>query len=142
MNTKMPWASLCATAVFLAGALGCGSSLTSAPSPASSPEALLDPDQVRTANPVVIITAAGVNPQVMHLDSPVTVKFTNNDKVSHKLEQAPELHFDPCPEMDQLSALQPGDSGSVTITRGTIICAYHDAAGPSNVAFQGLLVVH
>jgi len=130
--------------LFLLAALGltaaaCGSS-TSSSSPVSDP--LLDPTQVRTVDPRIHVATAGVNPQVAHLDSPVTVTFVNDDSMAHALEAAPELHYNDCPELKDLKSMAPGKTTTVTLLRGGIICAYHDAARPSTVAFQGLLVVH
>jgi hypothetical protein len=117
----------------------CGSAITSSPS--SLP--LLDPSQLRSDDPAVTISSGGVDPQVLHLNSPVTVKFTNNDRVAHKFEAAPELGDGDCPEMNQLGTLEPGQLGNVAFTRlGGFICAFHDAAAPSNLSFKGLLVIH
>jgi hypothetical protein len=125
-----------AAALVVCCATGCGSSIT------SEPKQLLDPTQVRDVVPAVSISAKGVNPQVLHLDSPVTVTFTNDDRAAHRLEPAPELAYGDCPEMSQLGTLQPGQKGTVLLTKGGLICAYHDSAGPADVAFKGLLVVH
>jgi hypothetical protein len=115
----------------------CGSSITAPPT-----NSLLDPSQPRSLIPAVTVTAAGVDPQTLHLDSPVSVKFTNEDRVAHKFEVALELGDGDCPEMNQLATLEPGQSGSVAITRSGIICAFHDAGAPTNFAFKGLLVIH
>jgi hypothetical protein len=79
---------------------------------------------------------------VLHLDAPVTVTFTNQDSVEHRMEQAPELAYGDCPEMDKVGTLKPGRTGSVTVTRTAVICAYHDADRPTDMAFKGILVVH
>jgi hypothetical protein len=119
-------------------AAACGSSITSPPESVS----LLDPLQPRSEAPVVTITGKGVAPQVLHLNAPVTVSFTNDDQAAHKIEAAPELRYDDCPEFSQLKTVQPGQTSTVTISRTNLICAYHDAAGPSDVNFQGLVVLH
>jgi len=119
-------------------AAGCGSSITSPPEGLS----LLDPLQPRSQDSAVTISSAGVAPQVLHLNAPVIVRFTNGDRAAHKLEPAPELRYDDCPELSQLGTLQPGETGSVALSRGGLICAYHDAAGPSDPNFQGLIVLH
>ncbi len=119
--------------------LACGSSITSEPQPA--PSNLLDSSQPRTDSSVTI-SATGVSPQVLHLNAPVTVRFTNADSAAHRVEPAPELRFDNCPEFNQVGTLEPGQTGEATFTRTVLICAYHDAAGPQNVAFQGLVVLH
>ena len=103
--------------------------------------ALLDPTQPRT-DPVVTITAAGVNPVASHLDHPVTVRFVNRDAVPHRLEAAPEVGNGDCPEMAQVGTLAPGASGAVTIARAGYICSFRDGLQPGNLAFKGILVVH
>ena len=117
---------------------GCGSSFTSStPTPS-----LLDPEQPRSPTPAVSITSSGVNPVVLHRDYPVTVTFTNNDTVSHKLESAPDLGWDDCPEMHNLGAIEPGKQLAVAFSEKDAVCAYHDAAQPGNVAFQGYVAIH
>src|SRR5262249_7166126 len=116
---------------------GCASATTSS----STPD-LLDPSQPRDPAPVVIVSAAGVSPQVSHLDRSTPVRFTNQDSVAHLIESAPELRYDDCAELHGMPSLGPGESPSVSVTRGGAVCAFHDAAQPANRAFQGLLVVH
>jgi plastocyanin len=72
----------------------------------------------------------------------VPVRFVNNDRVAHRLTAAPELGYGDCPELAGLGTLAAGQSGTMTVNRKQTICAYHDDAGPSNRAFQGLLVAH
>jgi hypothetical protein len=129
-------ARLGAAALVVGCATGCGSSIT------SEPKELLDPSQVRDDVPAVSITPRGVSPQTLHLDAPVTVTFSNDDGTAHRLEPAPELAFGDCPEMLQLGTLQPAQKGTVVLKTGGLICAYHDSAGPTDVAFKGLLVIH
>jgi hypothetical protein len=115
----------------------CGSSITAPPT-----NSLLDPSEPRSPNPALTVSAAGVDPQTLHLDSPVSVKFTNADHVAHKFEAALELGDGDCPEMNQLPTLEPGQNGSVAFTRSGVICAFHDAGAPTNFAFKGLIVLH
>jgi plastocyanin len=119
-------------------AASCGTRIDSGPKTVS----LLDPSQVIASDPSITIGASGVNPQTLHVDAPVTVRFTNSDAVAHTLEPAPELKFDNCPEFNQLGTLEPGQAGSTTFKTTVVICAFHDAANPTNRAFQGLVVVH
>jgi hypothetical protein len=119
----------------------CGSQITSSES-FSDPGSLLDPSQPRSPDPTVHVTASGTSPQVLHLDHPVTVTFVNEDTVAHSMEGAPELRYSDCPEMSQLQPTDPGQTTTVTLERGGIICAYHDGRQPSVFAFQGILVVH
>lgn len=130
---------------FRAGALlglaglvvSCGSSFTE-----SGPKDLLDPSQTRDPAPVLTIAASGVTPPISHVSPGVPVRFVNNDSVAHRLVSAPELGYGDCPEMATLGVLAAGQSGTVTLTRALVICGFHDEAGPTNRAFQGLLVAH
>ncbi len=99
-------------AVAFAGliAVSCSRSITSSVS-------LLDPEWPRSASPTVSISSAGVQPDLLHLDAPVTVTVTNNDGAAHRLEPAPELGYGRCAEIEQLGTLQPGESAKVTIER-------------------------
>lgn len=115
----------------------CGSSFTE-----SGPGDLLDPKQARDPAPVVTIGASGVTPTVSHVSPGVPIRFVNSDTVAHKLAAAPELGYGDCPEMAALGVLAAGQSGSVTLDRALVICGFHDEAGPTNRAFQGLLVAH
>jgi len=118
-------------------AASCGYSLTR-----SFVNPLLDPNEPRTDNPAVALSAAGVSPSVLHVNSPATVKFTNDDKVPHTIEPAPELGYGTCPEVAQVGTLGAGKSTSVTLSESLFICAYQDASAPTNPAFQGLIVLH
>jgi hypothetical protein len=117
--------------------LSCGYNLERA-----SPTGLLNPSQPLVSNPVVIISSTGVNPQVLHAGSPATVKFTNQDLVSHKIEDAPELGSGPCPEINGLGTIQPSQSNSVKLNETLSICGYKDAGAPTSMAFQGLIALH
>jgi plastocyanin len=115
----------------------CGSTFTE-----SGAKDLLDPSQLRDAAPVVNIAASGVTPTISHVSPGVPIRFVNSDSVPHKLAAAPELGYGDCPEMATLGVLAAGQSGSVTLDRALVICGFHDEAGPTNRAFQGLLVAH
>jgi plastocyanin len=114
----------------------CGSTFT------EGSKDLLDPSQPRDAAPVLTIAASGVTPTISHVSPGVPVRFVNGDSVAHLLVAAPELGYGDCPEMATLGTLAAGQTGSVTINRALVICGFHDAAGPANRAFQGLLVAH
>jgi hypothetical protein len=114
----------------------CGSTFT------EGSKDLLDPSQPRDPAPVVTIAASGVTPTISHVSPGVPIKFVNGDRVAHKLVAAPELGYGDCPEMAALGVLAAGQAGSVTLIRDQVICGFHDDAGPTSKAFQGLLVAH
>jgi len=119
----------------------CGSSITRTV-PLPSTTSLLDPSQPRAAVPAVSITASGFDPQVLHVNYPVTVTFTNADTVAHTLESAPELNWDNCPEMNAVGSLTPGQSKAVPFSEKDAVCAYHDVALRAETAFQGYIAIH
>lgn len=121
-------------------ALACGSSFTSS-TPLSS-LGLLDPDQPRSAVPAVTVSSAGFSPQVLHVDHPVTVTFTNADTVTHRLEWAPELNWDNCPELETQIVLQPEKTAAVAFSEKDAVCTYHDVDHPGTPAFQGYIAIH
>ena len=129
------WSARIVVAVAALGMVRCSRAITSSSS-------LLDPEYPRSASSTMSISAAGVDPGVLHLNAPATVTFTNNDTAAHRLEPAPELGYGDCTQMNQLGTLQPGQSGQVTIAQSQFICAFQDSAAPSNVTFQGFIVVH
>jgi hypothetical protein len=124
-------------AVLGAGLLGAGCSQG-----ITSSSSLLDPEWPRSGSPAMHISTAGVNPEFLHLNAPVTVTVTNDDAAAHRLDPAPELGYGACSEIEQLGTLQPGQSGQVTIERKEVICTFHDSAAPANQKFQGFIVVH
>jgi hypothetical protein len=116
---------------------GCSSSITSSQSSSQT-----DFNQPVNAAPEVYIYKTGVTPQVSHPAAGVPIRFINEDTVAHLLTAAPELGYGDCPEMANLGTLAAGATGSVTITRSGVLCAFHDQADPGNRPFQGLLVLH
>jgi hypothetical protein len=116
----------------------CGSSFSS-----TTPDlSLLDPEQPRSPTSTVTITSAGLDPIVLHRDHPVTALFVNNDTAPHTLASAPDLGWDDCPEMHNLPAIKPGKQLAVTFSENDAVCAYHDAAQPGSVPFQGYVAIH
>jgi hypothetical protein len=137
---KRSWTEV-ATSGWLAAVVGtlvvvsCSRSITGSSS-------LLDPEWPRSANPTLRISAEGVNPDLLHLEGPVTVTVANDDGVAHRLDSAPELGYGTCAEVEQLGTLQPGQSAPVRIERREVICAYHDSVAAANPSFRGFIVVH
>jgi plastocyanin len=128
------------TAAVLAalGAVACGSSFTST-TPGSG---LLDPEQPRAAVPAVTISASGFAPQVLHVNYPVTVTFTNSDTTAHRLESAPDLGWDNCPELKTPVVVAPGQAAVVPFSEKDAVCGYHDVDQPTVTAFQGYIAIH
>ena len=107
----------------------------------TSSGSLYDFDERTDPVPVVTISSTGFRPQVSHVDRAVVIRLVNADTASHRLISAPELGYGECPEMATVSALAPGESGSVVVNRNGL-CPFRDEDRPNNTAFQGMLVVH
>ena len=122
-------------------ASGCGNSIyTTSPIPPTVP--MEEEDPFRSATPDVSVTSAGFAPQVLHVDAPVTVIFTNTDTVPHTLRNAPELGWDDCAEIDEPLTLAPGEVGRVAFSHPDSVCTYVEVARARETAFQGYIVLH
>jgi hypothetical protein len=108
----------------------------------SGPSSLLDASQPRAEEPIVHISSSGTTPTQLHLNAPATVTFTNLDSVPHRLQDAPQLGFGSCPEINRVGTIPPGQGASIELVTVEFICAYADAAQPTNAAFQGVIVLH
>ncbi len=129
-----------AVAVLSGCMAACGNSIyTTSPGPA---EPLLDDEWPRSPTPDVSVTASGFQPQVLHVNAPVTVIFTNNDTVAHTLRNAPGLGWDNCPEMNTPISLAPGQVARIPFQEADAVCTYEDAAQPEVTAFQGYVAIH
>jgi plastocyanin len=143
MSAAHPRSVVAAAAVAVACLLAaaCGNSIyTTSPIPPTVPEEA--DTQPRSPTPDVSVTSAGFAPQVLHVDAPVTVIFTNNDTVPHTLRNAPQLGWDDCAEMNEPLTLAPGEVGRVTFSHPDAVCTYVDVARARETAFQGYIALH
>jgi plastocyanin len=132
-----------AVAVLALLTAGCGNSIyTTSPNSSSTPLQLEEDEPPLSPTPDVSITSAGFKPQVLHVEGPETVVFTNDDTVTHTLRNAPQLGWDNCPEMNEPLTLAPGAVGRVAFSEHDAVCTYDDADQPSNEAFQGYISLH
>jgi plastocyanin len=122
---------------------GCGDRIyTTSPSSSSTPPLLEEDEPPLSPTPDVSITSAGFKPQVLHVEGPETVVFTNDDTVAHTLRNAPQLGWDNCPEMNQPLMLAPGEVGRVAFSERDAVCTYDDADKGAAEAFQGYIALH
>ena len=127
---------LAVTLALLAAA--CGSSTGGGPStdPAASPSP--------TGPPVLTITAAGVDPQVLHtFDSRETVTFVNADSRTHELRSDPHPDHTECPAISG-GPIAPGERREIagpSLPRFTL-CFYHEETEPANNSYRGVVVTH
>jgi hypothetical protein len=116
----------------------CGSSGGGDPSPTPSPSpSSLGP-------PTTTITAAGVDPQVLHtFNFQETVTFVNGDSRAHDIRSDPHPAHSDCAAMN-LGTLMPGERREIagpSLPRFTL-CYFHDEGDPTNTPFRGVVVTH
>lgn len=117
----------CALGVFVVGIAACGGDATTG---GGAPACTL------ATAATVTISSTGVSPKAACVIPGSTVTFTNTDAVSHTL--AP----DAATGCALLNVGPVATSQSVPVTFPAVLnCAYHDAASPSNTAFQGTVSV-
>jgi len=79
-----------------------------------------------------------VSPKTVTITVGGKVKFTNSSPAFHDMRSNPSP---PCPPIDAVGALAPGqnrDTGTFT-TAGS--CGYRDNANPSTTSLQGTIVI-
>ena len=120
------------------GSAACGSSGGGGPSqtPTPSPSPL--------GPPTTTITAAGVDPQVLHtFNFQESVTFVNGDVRDHDIRSDPHPAHGDCPAMN-LGTLAPGERREISgpsLPRFTL-CYFHDETDPTNDVFRGVVVTH
>ena len=109
----------------------------STPTPVAAPT----PEPVQLlADPIVKITAAGLQPQVLHIAS-VSITFINNDSRPHDIRSDPHPAHSECALMN-LGVIPAGatmQTASLTVGQG---CSFHDDMNLGNQAFQGFALGH
>ena len=123
---------------FAIASSACGSSGGGEPSQTPSPS------PTPSGPPTTTITAAGVDPQVLHtFNSQETVIFVNADVRSHDIQSDPHPAHSDCPAMN-LGTMAPGERREIagpSLPRFTL-CYYHDEIDPTNTVFRGVVVTH
>jgi plastocyanin len=96
-------------------------------------EAPTNPTETNT----IIITAAGASPQQIQIQAGERVLFVNNDDVVHDMSS--DNH--PCPELNQVGFLSPGQSretGNLVTGR---IRGFHDHLDAQNPSLNGNITI-
>ena len=71
----------------------------------------------------------------------LTTRFVNNDTRPHEIRSNPHPTHGDCPEINDLSTLQPGQSGLTRAFTREIACGYHDNLDDTNRAWRGQIIV-
>ena len=116
-------------AVLLASSAACGGD--SAPTP-NNP-----------TNPftITISTSGIVSPKQLTVPPGTRVLFVNNHSRRHDMTSDPHPDHLDCPELNQVGALNAGqsrESGNLVIVR---TCGFHDHDDPDNVNLRGSIVI-
>jgi hypothetical protein len=118
-------------------AAGCGSS---GGGPSATPSASPSP----LGPPILTITSAGVNPQVLHtFDERETVTVVNGDSRAHDMRSDPHPAHTDCPALN-LGTMAPGERREIPgpSLPGFTLCYFHDETDPANSVFRGVVVTH
>ena len=119
-----------ALAVLVASCAACGGD-----SPPSNPN--------NPTNPYTITISAGgvVSPKQLMVPPGTRVLFVNNHSRRHDMTSDPHPDHLDCPELNQVGALNAGQSretGNLVIVR---TCGFHDHDDPDNVNLRGSIVI-
>lgn len=129
----MPLASVrrLSLAAAIAVAAACGSDSPVDPGP---PGPAPNPNRI-------VISAAGISPAELTVPPGSRVLFVNNDTRRHDITSDPHPEHDDCTALNQIGALQPGQSRETgnLVLPGT--CGFHDDDTPGNATFRGRIVV-
>ena len=130
------WSVLLGSALAVAVPLGaCGGG--GSPSAPQTPAASTPPP----AGATITITASGVTPKELQVSPGARVTFVNQDTAFHEMSSNPHPVHSECPQINEVSALAPGQSrqtGAFTTARS---CGFHDHGQPGNAALQGTIVI-
>jgi hypothetical protein len=114
-------------------AAGCGSfEVNPQPSPTPTPP---------TGPAVVVITASGVEPQVIHVWEGRHAFIENRDNKPHALYSDVHPSHGECGGKVNVGMMQPGERREIT-DMPYDACYFHDDTQPGARAFTGVLVVH
>ncbi|MEP7307868.1 MAG: hypothetical protein ABJA98_20380 [Acidobacteriota bacterium] len=100
-----------------------------------------DPGAGNQQSNVFTITSRGVSPKSITVTPGTQVTFINNDTGPHLMYSDPHPDHMDCPELNQVGALQQGQtrqSGNLNITR---TCGFHDHDLPLNTGLQGSIII-
>lgn len=115
--------------------LSCGSVSSTSSSTFGTPVPAASPPYI------VVVTAAGVTPQVSHIWQGRSVIFRNDDARAHAFFSDPHPAHLECAGLLNLGPLRPGERREVN---GVPVqaCFFHSDDDPGNRAFQGVVVGH
>jgi hypothetical protein len=112
---------------------GCGSSFVSTPQPTPAP--------LPTGPALVMITATGVEPQVIHVWESRRAIIENRDSRPHALYSDTHPGHGECGGKVNIGVIQPGERREISDLPYDA-CYFHDDSQPGARAYTGVLVIH
>jgi hypothetical protein len=91
--------------------------------------------------PTITITAAGMSPLELSINTGQRVLFVNNDLRSHDVVGGIDPAHPDCPEILQAGFLTPGQSRETAVFTSPRTCEYHDHTALGVPAFQGRIII-
>jgi plastocyanin len=90
---------------------------------------------------VVTITSLGASPQSLTVTKGAQVTFINNDTITHLMYSDPHPDHTDCPDLNQVGALDRGQSRQTGNLNTARTCGFHDHNQPLNAALRGTIVI-
>lgn len=87
------------------------------------------------------ITATGIVPREVRIDTWNHIRFVNNDSVPHQIVSDPVNVHSECPAVNAVGYLPPGSSGETRTLTATRVCGFHDHLNQLDVSFSGRTIV-
>jgi plastocyanin len=104
----------------------------------SAPNVTPDPSK---ANITINMTSNGVSPATLTVPQGTRVLFINNDSRSREMTSDPHPEHSDCPEINTIGFISPGQTKETGNLNTVRTCGYHDHRDPSNMRFQGRIVI-
>ena len=99
------------------------------------------PNPTPLVEPVVTITASGLDPQALHILGDTGISFVNRDTRAHDLRSDPHPAHTECALMN-LGPVEGGQSRETAKIVSGQGCGYHAEGDPASRAFQGFVLAH
>ena len=99
------------------------------------------PEPTPLVEPVVIIGANGVTPQILHIAGDTVITFVNRDSRAHEIRSDPHPAHTECALMN-LGPVAGGQSRETAKIASGQGCGYHAEGDPASRAFQGFVLAH
>jgi plastocyanin len=88
----------------------------------------------------ITITASGVSPSTVTINSGESVTFVNNDSRQHQMSSDPHPAHTDCPQINALGVLNPGETRLTNALTASRTCGFHDHINDTNASLRGSIV--